>query len=166
MPSSDNGSSSSMDMDIQMLPYLHFQGGDFLLFKAWVPRSSGAIAGACIGLVVFAILERLVTAWRSRLEDSWAARCISTDEDEKGKMPETSTTTTPAPSLQLIPPFILSHDLSRGAMFALQALMSYVLMLAVMTFNAAYLISILAGLGIGEAIFGRWKGVGAHASVH
>ena len=76
MPSSDNGSSSSMDMDIQMLPYLHFQGGDFLLFKAWVPRSSGAIAGACIGLVVFAILERLVTAWRSRLEDSWATRCV------------------------------------------------------------------------------------------
>ncbi|KAL1667694.1 Ctr copper transporter family-domain-containing protein [Schizophyllum commune] len=178
MPSSDNGSSSTMDMEIQMLPYLHFQGGDFLLFKAWVPRSSGAIAGACIGLVVFAILERLVTAWRSRLEDSWAALThhllnhiassseISTDEDEKGKMPETTTTTTPAPSPQLIPPFILSHDLSRGAMFALQALMSYVLMLAVMTFNAAYLISILAGLGIGEAIFGRWKGVGAHASVH
>ena len=54
------------------------------------------------------------------------------DEDEKGKMPETSTTTTPAQSPQLIPTFILSHDLSRGAMFALQALMSYVLMLAVM----------------------------------
>ena len=56
-------------------------------------------------------------------------------------MPETSTTTTPAPSPQLIPPFILSHDLSRGAMFALQALMSYVLMLAVM-----YVVSLLSRL--------------------
>ncbi|KAL1739458.1 Ctr copper transporter family-domain-containing protein [Schizophyllum fasciatum] len=166
MPPSDNSSSSSMDMDMQMLPYLHFQGGDFLLFKAWAPRSSGAIAGACIGLVVLAIVERLITAWRSRLEDSWAVRCLSADEDEKGKLPEATAATLPAPSPQIIPPFILSHDLSRGAMFALQSLLSYALMLAVMTFNAAYLISILAGLGVGEAMFGRWKGVGAHASAH
>ncbi|TRM61436.1 Ctr copper transporter [Schizophyllum amplum] len=181
-----------------MLPYLHFQGGDFLLFKAWVPRSSGAIAGACIGLVALAILERFITAWRARLEDMWAVRCVltshisclllkivlrthelmshvstenvSTVDDEKDdKVPaatSTSITSTMTSPPQLIPPFILSHDLSRGAVYALQSLLGYALMLAVMTYNAAYIISLLAGLGIGEVIFGRWKGLGAHAAVH
>lgn len=164
-----------------MLPYLHFQGGDFLLFKAWVPRSSGAIAGACIGLVALAILERFITAWRARLEDMWAVRThelmshvstenVSTVDDEKDdKVPaatSTSITSTMTSPPQLIPPFILSHDLSRGAVYALQSLLGYALMLAVMTYNAAYIISLLAGLGIGEVIFGRWKGLGAHAAVH
>ncbi|KZT21703.1 hypothetical protein NEOLEDRAFT_1073073 [Neolentinus lepideus HHB14362 ss-1] len=59
------------------------------------------------------------------------------------------------PHTRVFAPFIPVHDLSRGALFALQALMGYVLMLAVMTFQAAYIISIIGGLGIGEALFGR-----------
>jgi len=54
-----------------------------------------------------------------------------------------------------IPPFVLSHDAARGALYSLQALLSYALMLAVMTFQAAYIISIVIGLGLGEILFGR-----------
>ena len=74
------------------------------------------------------------------------------------------------------PPFVASHDLPRGVMFAFQALLAYLLMLAVMcaplpsyltfshqltlilssrTFQAAYIISIIVGLGLGEVLFGR-----------
>ena len=60
-----------------------------------------------------------------------------------------------------IPPFILAHDLPRGLIHAGQALLTYVLMLSVMTFNAAFLIAIVAGLGVGEMVFGR-MGNGRH----
>lgn len=36
------------------------------------------------------------------------------------------------------------------------AFILYLLMLAVMTYSAWYLIAILIGLGVGETVFGRW----------
>jgi hypothetical protein len=43
---------------MMMIPFLHFPGGDHLLFEAWQPTSGGAIGGACVGIFFFAILER------------------------------------------------------------------------------------------------------------
>jgi copper transporter 1 len=57
-----------------MVPYLHITGGDNLLFKSWHPSSHGAIAGACIGLVALALLERLLNGIRNRLEGYWSRR--------------------------------------------------------------------------------------------
>lgn len=57
-----NSTDSGMMMMGMMTPFFHFTGGDYLLFKAWMPTSAGAIAGACVGLFVFAIFERWVHA--------------------------------------------------------------------------------------------------------
>lgn len=73
MPGSSSNS-STMAMDIMMVPYLHFTGGDFLFFKSWSPSSHGAIAGACIGLVALAILERWIHGVRGVFEDVWRRR--------------------------------------------------------------------------------------------
>lgn len=79
-----------------------------------------------------------------------------------------------------IAPFIAQQDIPRGLLHALQAFFTYTLMLAVMfvlffsvlrhlaltskrTFQAAYIIAIIAGLGIGEMAFGRIaEGSGVH----
>lgn len=50
---------------------------------------------------------------------------ISLAANTKGPRP-------PLLSHRSLPPFILSHDLPRGAIFALQSLLAYALMLAVM----------------------------------
>jgi len=159
-----------MDM---MMPYLHFTGGDNLFFKSWRPSSNGAIAGASIALVFLAILERSLFSTRGALEARWRRSALTLDaaptavrdrfpsrkpaakeedvfEDEPGP--------TRSPIVQqrrTIPPFVFSHDIVRGALYSLQALLSYALMLAVMTFQAAYIISIIIGLGLGEILFGR-----------
>lgn len=177
-----------------MVPYLHFAGGDNLLFEAWHPSSTGAIAGACIGLVLFAIFERWVNGMRGVLEAHWRQLALATmtsstpvtecsasgspstlsessklKEEEVGTSGVQETDVNPLPSppgrrlqrpIRTIPPFILSHDIPRGALFAFQALLYYVLMLAVMTFQAGYLISIVAGLTIGEVLFGRFGAKG------
>jgi len=51
-------------------------------------------------------------------------------------------------------PFTPAQNIPRGAIHALQALLGYFLMLAVMTFQAGYLISVVIGLGLGEILFG------------
>jgi copper transporter 1 len=83
-------------------------------------------------------------------------------------------------------PFILAQDIPRGAIHAMQALIGYALMLAVMcvppfyglekvllklgcsvsyrTYQAAYIIPIILGLGLGEVMFGRMGSAGPHAS--
>ncbi|KIM88492.1 hypothetical protein PILCRDRAFT_814390 [Piloderma croceum F 1598] len=50
--------------------------------------------------------------------------------------------------------FTPAQNIPRGAIHALQALLGYFLMLAVMTFQAGYLIFIVVGLGLGEILFG------------
>lgn len=171
-----------------MTPYLHFVGGDYLLFKSLRPVSHGAIAGACIVLVLLSIFERLLAAGRGIMEDHWKQRILAmtshrfarptsdagldSDGSSEGKEKVAAgieqvllKSASGRPDLRrarLIAPFIPSHDLTRGALYALQALLSYALMLAVMTFQAAYIIAIIVGLGIGEILFGRFGGQSVH----
>ena len=76
----DMSSSNSTVMDT-MVPYLHFAGGDNLLFEAWQPSSKGALAGACIGLVFYAIFERWVNGMRGVLEARWKKQYVPYSPD-------------------------------------------------------------------------------------
>ncbi|OSD06008.1 hypothetical protein PYCCODRAFT_1069010 [Trametes coccinea BRFM310] len=183
----DMSSSNSSMIMAMMIPWLHFTSGDNLLFETWHPSSKGAVAGACIGLVLFAILERWVDAMRALAESHWRRSALAYMIDEKAESachtsepcdeqdkkvadveemkasPSLSRRPAiPARPTRTIPPFIASHDIPRGALYAFQALLMYALMLAVMTFQAAYIISIIVGLGIGEVLFGRVGGVKNH----
>jgi len=155
-----------------MTPYLHFTGGDNLFFKSWRPSSNGAIVGASIALVVLAISERLLSSIRGAMEARWrrsaldlhawaverdmapSRKPVAKEEDICEDDPGLSRSAI-VQRRRTIPPFVLSHDAARGALYSLQALLSYALMLAVMTFQVAYIISIIIGLGLGEFFFGR-----------
>ncbi|CAE6513241.1 unnamed protein product [Rhizoctonia solani] len=159
-----------------MIPYLHFTPGDTLFFKEWVPKSSGAVGGPCVGLFVLAILQRCLSAMRGVMDQHWkqrsdalvAARFVrmrdsaSTDKESEQDASLTAQSRVPRAPRLTLPPFIWPHELARGAMQVLQSFFGYALMLAVMTFNAAYIISILLGLGVGEVLFGRF----AHGMAH
>lgn len=151
--------STSTMMTMMMTPYLHFTGGDALFFKQLTPDSKGAIAGAATVLFFLALLERYVVAKRVSMEARWRQRlkiyiirikmqtnCYrrakaianerivllrSSDEDQFTKSGELAIVGTIART-RIIPPFILSHDASRGAIHALQSLIHFGLMLAVM----------------------------------
>lgn len=74
---------STADMEITMTPWLHFKGGDYLLFKAVHPSNSGAIAGACIVLIILALLERWIAATRAALQVVWRRRYVTSNEASK-----------------------------------------------------------------------------------
>ncbi|CEL57544.1 CTR copper uptake transporter [Rhizoctonia solani AG-1 IB] len=161
---------------VMMIPYLHFTPGDALFFKEWVPKSSGAVGGACVGLFVLAILQRCISAMRGVMEQHWKQRSdalvaarfvrmrdsVSADKESEQNTSLTGQSKAPAISKPTLPPFIWSHELARGGMQILQSFFGYALMLAVMSFNAAFIISILLGLGVGEILFGRF----AHGMAH
>ncbi|KAH9176941.1 Ctr copper transporter [Lactarius sanguifluus] len=144
--------STRMDM---MTPYFHFMGGENLFFKSWRPSSNGAMAGASIALVVLAISEVLLfpsvdafalNASRTLERDLLSSRKSVAKEGDGSPIVQRRRT---------IPPFVFSQGAARGALYSLQALLSFALMLAVVTFQGAYIISIVIGLGLREILFGR-----------
>jgi len=149
--------------------YFHTSGGDNVLFKSWTPSSPGAIAGASIAIFVLAILERLVNGLRGQLAAYWALRTLErtvqedTSSCHKSERPPSSdgSKSIPVGRKRTVPPFILAHDLPRGIVYMLQATIAYLLMLIAMTFQVGYFVSIIAGLGVGEVLFGRWA-FGSH----
>lgn len=75
---------------------------------------------------------------------------------------------------RLAVPFIPSHDIARGVMYAGQAALEYAFMLAVMcvkismggrmtlilvfrTYQVGFIAAIVVGLGVGETLFGRYN---------
>lgn len=67
----------AMDLEAgQMLTYLHFTPGDIVLFYGWVPSSKGAMVGTCIGLFLFALVERWIAACRGVMEAHWRKRWV------------------------------------------------------------------------------------------
>ncbi|KAA1468598.1 hypothetical protein DENSPDRAFT_476287 [Dentipellis sp. KUC8613] len=182
---SGDDTSSTGEM-VMMTPYLHFTGGDILYFKSLQPTSHGAIAGACLVLVLLSVLERMLSAARGVMQEHWRRSTLSllagrlsesidgmtnSDDGEKkdpgveiqeqvlANSPAARSTPEGHPTsrrARIIAPFVASHDITRGALYSLQALLAYALMLAVMTFQAAYVISIVLGLGLGEVLFGRF----------
>ena len=76
-----NGMDMSMDgaMDLsggQMIPWLHFTPGDILWFYGWVPSSTGAMVGTCIGLFLLALVDRWIAACRAVMEVHWSKRYV------------------------------------------------------------------------------------------
>jgi len=153
---SDNSSMTS-----SMKLYLHFTPGDALWFKAWTP-SSGAVFGACFGLFLLSIGERLLHRIGAIMNTEWAKRSQKKRELDGGQ--ESLPSTSPEPrrrsprhlASSLISTASIRVRTNWGLLFTLQSAISYFLMLAVMTFNASFILSILIGLGVGEMLFGRF----------
>lgn len=75
-PSDPSGESGTTVMMSSMIPYLHFTRGDALWFQTIAPSSVGAVAGACIFLVLLAVFERFYAGWNARIKTRWAARYV------------------------------------------------------------------------------------------
>jgi len=182
----DNGMDMSMDGGMtlasgMMRPYLHFTPGDTLWFLGWVPQSTGAMVGACIGLFMLALLDRWVSAMRNVAEAHWARRAQLLLM-KQGNLRDSKTTSSESSNVyhcdddnddknkkiakagilgqfntRTIPPFIPSHDIARGLIQAVQSAFIFVFMLAVMTYQAAFILAIIVGMGVGETLFGRYS---------
>ncbi|GJJ09434.1 hypothetical protein Clacol_003656 [Clathrus columnatus] len=120
---------------------------------SWVPLSTGAVIGACIGLFMLALVERWVASMRGIMGAYWVQKMDETlirvvlpvdnvSLHEKPLRLENNNPSSPQPLirarvnslafLQRAHPFILSHEVVRGFTYACQSALGYSLMLAVM----------------------------------
>lgn len=170
--SSSDGMDMSMDGSMSlasgnMVPWLHFTPGDVLWFQGWVLKSPGAMFGACLGLFLLAIVERWIAAMRSLAEAYWRKRAqiiarrelVAAAEDSE--KPLKSSTPSRIIGSRTALPFIPAHDIPRGLLHMGQAAFGFAFMLAVMTFQVGFILSIILGLGVGEMLFGRYIIMGA-----
>ncbi|RPB27516.1 hypothetical protein L211DRAFT_779621 [Terfezia boudieri ATCC MYA-4762] len=156
----DHSSTETSSGSSMMKMAFHTSTIDNLFSEAWTPKTIGQYAGACIFLIVLAIIYCALAAFKSIQDAKWhkdeRARGIvvagtrrnktvgsgNSGEGEEKENPWTA-------------PWRLSIELPRAAISTVVSGVGYLLMLAVMTFNVGYFLSVLAGIFVGELAFGR-----------
>ncbi|KAJ7073233.1 Ctr copper transporter [Mycena belliarum] len=169
MNMTDSGSGMSMSMPMMMMKtYLHFTPGDTIFFKSIVPTSAGAVFGTCLIFFLISVADRYLRAVCRRTERNFVQRAkqlttayyhFNSDAAATTASTDKAPPSVDAPVAVVAAPsrFILSHELTRGGLAGLQSTVHYLLMLVVMTFNAAYIISVILGVVVGEVAFGRLR---------
>ncbi|CAG8027573.1 hypothetical protein PENNAL_c0014G02944 [Penicillium nalgiovense] len=175
-----SSSSSSMSMSM-VFKNTH----DTPLFSnAWTPSSAGSFAGTCIFLIVLAIIDRCLIAFKATMERHWLVTHLNQryitvagksteagniDSDPDAKLASLVTAQGVEESVKIVHnvthgpiPWRFSVDLPRALLFLCIVGISYLLMLAVMTMNIGYFCSVLGGAFLGELAVGRFIQTNEH----
>ncbi|KAF2720487.1 hypothetical protein K431DRAFT_226488 [Polychaeton citri CBS 116435] len=117
---------------------------------SWVPRGVGQYAGTCIFLIALATIFRGLVAVRLHFHDVLAA-IRSRRLGDVGFVP----VTTEKPFHR---PWRANEAVMLATMDVILAGISYLLMLAVMTMNVGYFLSVLGGVFLGSLAFAQLSG--------
>ncbi len=99
-----------------------------------------------------------------------------TSDDETKATPRTGAVLRDAITMRTTPPFVASHYILRGVVYAGRSALQFAFMLAIMyvcplfpntshadiplslcrTYQVGFILSIIVGLGVGETLFGRY----------
>ncbi|EHK21980.1 uncharacterized protein TRIVIDRAFT_53545 [Trichoderma virens Gv29-8] len=123
--------------------------------SAFTPTTTGQYAGACIFLIAFTVVFRILLALRFNMYKVVAAAkmrrgggLLQSDMTEIKSTPR---------------PWRASEAIMSGALDAVIAGVSYLLMVAVMTMNVGYFMSILGGVFLGSVLCSHLTGnTGGH----
>ncbi|KAI1319638.1 Ctr copper transporter [Xylariaceae sp. FL0255] len=166
----DDSSMDSSMMDASDMMMTFFQSQTTPLWSmAFMPSGASTYAGTCIFLIFFAIIHRLLVAFRSVVFDT-NPNLISQAylrDSETDKESFTSQRIQP-PRIGSIRqlfhdrseryPFHVPRETGRACLELIISGMGYLLMLAIMTLNVGYFLSVLAGIFLGTFAVGRFGG--------
>lgn len=155
-----------------------------LYSMSFAPSNTGQYAGMCVFIIVLGVIFRASVAYRHALEQRWlgkeqnqrhvVVRGIPTEIQQVGAKPvaKRATTVTEGGVQEEITfvenhkrktsPWRLTVDIPRALLTTATVGMAYLLMLAVMTMNVGYFISVLVGAFVGEIFFGRHNTSSGH----
>ncbi|KAK9454397.1 Ctr copper transporter family-domain-containing protein [Dipodascopsis uninucleata] len=173
--SMDMSSSTADSMDMSSMDMLfHTSTTDSLFAAGWTPSSTGKYAGTCIFLIVLAVIYRFTHIIKHRSERYFTTRAL--DNRYRGSIKATRSdavdtieksvdsseaccpdAATPTGFFSPYRPWCFSSDVPMALIQTLLSGISYLLMLAVMTFNVGYFLSVLGGIFLGELLLGRFS---------
>lgn len=146
-----------MGMTMQM----YFEAGykATILFEQWNTDSIGAMVGSCIGIFLLAIIYEGLKFFREKLHrknyvaiDYSKVRGSQDSGNGATEVTQTKTAVTCKTSMTSASHYI------QTALHALQLVISYFLMLIVMTYNVWLFLSVVLGCTVGYFLFGWQKG--------
>ncbi|KPM40405.1 hypothetical protein AK830_g6164 [Neonectria ditissima] len=180
--SSSSHSSSSMSSAMNMI--FQTDTATPLYSSSWTPSGPGAYAGTCVFLVVLAVVGRCLLALKAVQEARWldreAARRYVAVNGGKIPLAEQVAVSPDARQMTLSAngaeetvmvverkrgvsrPWRFSVDPLRAVLDTIIVGIGYLLMLAVMTMNVGYFMSVLAGVFIGSLTVGRYTQMVEH----
>ncbi|KAK7549291.1 low affinity copper transporter [Phyllosticta citricarpa] len=184
--SSSNMSSSDMStMDVSAMRMTFFASSNTPLYSdQWTPHTVGQYAATCIFLIALAVAWRALFAAKAIVEERWLAQALQrhyvvvagqTPESERIKQDASSSPGTlmvngveqkvmvTQQQIKGPQPWRFSVDLPRALLATVIAGVGWLLMLAIMTLNVGYFMSILGGTFLGEVLVGRYvQGMAEH----
>ncbi|KAK5798219.1 hypothetical protein VI817_004510 [Penicillium citrinum] len=158
----DMGSGSSMMgmSDMMMTFFTSFKTP--LFSETWTPTSKGQYAGTCIFLIVLAVIMRILLVIRPILEGRlFTDSAVHSMLDSH--MPNKDTQTAKPPNGLVLSArevgtrwsrWRINPAAGRATYEVIVAGVAYLLMLAIMTMNVGYFLSVLAGIWLGTFIMG------------
>ncbi|GKU21907.1 hypothetical protein FLAG1_11938 [Fusarium langsethiae] len=156
MPTSTAGAMDmGMTMGMEQMNMAFFTSTKTLLWtNSFVPTTTGQYAGVCIFLIALATIFRMLLALRVNF---YSIRDSLRQRRTKGLLAEYRTSDIGQR------PWRASEAVMLGAIDVVIAGVSYLLMLAVMTMNVGYFLSVLSGVFVGSVICSRYS---VNSSLH
>ncbi|KAL3418480.1 low affinity copper transporter [Phlyctema vagabunda] len=146
-PSMSTSSDTMMGMDSMAMTF--FTSSTTPLYSmAWTPSTDGQYAGTCIFLIAFAAVFRALLAVRVHFYRLLAAADAHRNGGKAYEPYREETSTQPQ--------WRAKEAIMLGSIDVVLAGVGYLLMIAVMTMNVGYFLSVLAGIFVGSVVFSRF----------